>query len=355
MIKQITSDYYVVLDVDGGLCGHLHGDLRGATSCSAPGMQVVRVIAPMARDRLGNGKSMQLRISAVMPRAQPAPRQEPESEPGVAAIHETVVIGRHTEIGKGFTIEPYAVIGDDVLIGDGCVIGAHGILREGTILGSRTRVDSFAVVGGDPQDLSFDPAVESGVRIGEDTILREGVTIHRSSKPGGYTEIGDSALLMAHSHVAHDCLVGDRVILTNNVMLAGHVRVDSDAFLAGGAGVHQFVRVGEGVMVGGNATITYDVPPFTLAAERNLVYGLNLRGLRRREFSQEEVGDLKNCYRAVLLAPGDAQRNARDVIESGKCGNTAPGRRFLSFFGDSTRGFVQPRTTRIVASGSRSR
>ena len=259
-------------------------------------------------------------------------------------IHETAIVSASAVVASDVTIEPYAVVGEGVSIGSGCHLGAHAVLRSGTELGANARVDSFAVVGGDPQDHSFDISIESGVRVGRGAIVREGVTIHRASTSSGFTEIGERALLMAHSHVAHDCRIGESAVLANNVMLAGHVVVGAHAFLSGGVGVHQHVRVGEGVMIGGNASVSYDVPPFTLAAERNLVYGLNQLGLRRRNFSTEEIADLKQCYRAVLVAPGDARINAAAEIEAGRLSRTGPGSRFLDFFAESLRGFVRARS-----------
>ena len=354
MIKQTSSHFYVVLDGDGALCGHLHSDPSDAAHCPSDGGQVLRVVAALPREP----SASELRVAGVLPRDPQRTGREPRDPQPVSAnasVHPTAVVGENTAIHDDVSIGAYAVVGDNVEIGAGCTLGAHSILRDRTIVGPGTRIDSFAVIGGDPQDLSFDPDTPSGVRIGRDSVIREGVTIHRSSTPNSCTVIGDFALLMAHSHVAHDCRVGDSVILANNVMLAGHVHVDCHAFLAGGAGVHQFCRVGEGVMVGGNATISYDVPPFTLVAERNSVYGLNLRGLRRREFSSEEIADLKDCYRATLLTAGDAKRNAAAAADSGRCGHTAPGQRFLEFFATSQRGFVQARMARVIASGSRGR
>lgn len=346
-IKRITSQYFVVLDQDGVSCGHLHRDARDASACRAEGGQILRLVEPSIGPPPPTMATRQLLAGRIDP-----PTSVHPPAPPTGTVHPTAVIGQRTRIGSDVHIEAYAVVGDDVEIGDGCRLGAHSIVRSGSILGARSRIDSFAVIGGDPQDLAFDSRVRSGVRIGTDTTVREGVTVHRSSVPDGYTEIGNGALLMSHSHVAHDCRVGDSVILANNVMLAGHVQVQSHAFVAGGAGVHQFVRVGEGAMVGGNATVTYDIPPFTLTAERNLVYGLNLRGLRRRGFSDSAVRDLKNCYRTAFLAGGDAQRNARAAVAAGKCGITAPGRRFLTFFAESRRGFAHPRVGRA---GSRPR
>jgi UDP-N-acetylglucosamine acyltransferase len=250
-----------------------------------------------------------------------------------AEIHPTAQIGADVVIG------PFAYVGPGAVIGDGCVLAPHAVVHRGATLGPGVRVDSFAVVGGDPQMIGFDPATESGVVIGAGTHLREHVTVHRSTKPGERTIVGEHCYLMANSHVGHDSKVEDRVTLANNVMLAGHVHVGSHCFLGGGSGIHQFVRVGEGAMVGGNASISRDVPPFTIVAERNALYGLNLVGLRRRKFDHAQVAELKRCFRAVYGEVGDVRAHARAAVLAGAGGLL--GAPFLAFFEGGKRGFVR--------------
>ena len=148
---------------------------------------------------------------------------------------------------------------------------------------------------------------------------------------------------MAHSHVAHDCKVADNVTLVNGAMLGGHVIVGEWAFVGGGAGVHQFVRLGEGSMVAGNAAISYDVPPFSIAADRNDICGLNLVGLRRRGFAPEVMPDLKRCFRAVFSGAGNLREQAEKVLAAGELGTTPQGRAFLEFFAGGHRGFGHKR------------
>ncbi|MGA3007020.1 MAG: acyl-ACP--UDP-N-acetylglucosamine O-acyltransferase [Opitutaceae bacterium] len=239
-------------------------------------------------------------------------------------------------------IHPTAIIEDGVELGADCEIHAYAIVKRGAVLGPRVIVHSFAVLGGDPQDLKFDPATKSGVRIGADTVIRENVTFNRSTDPGGFTEVGKNCLLMAACHIAHDCVVGSHVVLANNVMLAGHVTIGDYAFFGGGVGVHQFCRIGENVMVAGNASITRDVPPCLMVAERDDAIGFNLVGLKRRGFSREAISELKDAFRAVYFTPGNIRDVAAQALADGAFA-TAEARHFLEFFTGGTRGFVRAR------------
>ncbi len=239
-------------------------------------------------------------------------------------------------------IHPTAILEDGVEIGRDCDIHAHAILRRGTVLGERVTVHPFAVLGGDPQDLHFDPATASGVRIGAGTTIREQVTVNRSTRAGADTQVGAGCFLMAGSHVAHDCVVGDNVVVANNVMLAGHVHIGANCFLGGAAGFHQFVRVGEGAIVSGASRIAQDVPPFAMAAERNEVIGLNLIGLRRRGVPREAIRELKDAFRVVYFTPGNIREVAARALAEGAFA-TAEARRFLEFFVAGKRGFARAR------------
>lgn len=227
------------------------------------------------------------------------------------------------------------------MFGAGCRIGPHVVIRRGTSLGERVVVHAGAVLGGEPQDTGFDPSVESGIIVGAHTQIRELVTVNRSSKKGERTVIGEHCFLMAAAHVAHDCVVGDRVVLANAALLAGHVHVGRYSFLGGSAGVHQFCRIGESVMLGGNAAITLDLPPFTMAADRNRLAGLNLIGLRRRGFSREVIAELKACFGSVYRRGGNPRASAAEAVERGVA-KTAEGLSFLSFFAGGNRGFARP-------------
>ncbi|HEY8995636.1 MAG TPA: acyl-ACP--UDP-N-acetylglucosamine O-acyltransferase [Lacunisphaera sp.] len=237
------------------------------------------------------------------------------------------------------SIHPTAIVEEGAQLGSGCVIHPHAIIKRGTVLGDGVAVHPFAVVGGDPNFLKFDPATVSGVRIGAGTVVREHATINRSIYAGKDTVVGARCYLMANAHVGHDCTVGDDVVLATNIMLGGHVDVGSFTFFGGGAGAHQFCRIGEGVMIAGLARITQDLAPFLLVAERNEVSGLNLVGLKRRGVSREAIGELKDCYRAAF-AGGDPRKLAAARLAVGV--RSAEARRFLEFFAGGKRGFARP-------------
>jgi UDP-N-acetylglucosamine acyltransferase len=257
-------------------------------------------------------------------------------------IHPSAQLHPSARLAPDVAVGPFAIVEAGATLGAGCRIAAHAIVKARAELGAGVRVDHFAVVGGDPQDLSFDPATASGTRIGERTVIREHVTIHRAAKAGEHTVIGADGLLMAGSHVAHDCVLGDHVILANGCMLGGHVHVGDRAFVSGGVAVHQFCRIGGGALVSGNAVITEDVPPNALAHGRNLVAGLNLIGLRRRAVPAPAVAEIKRAYHAVYGAPGACATLAQQALAEGGY-ETAEARDFLNFFLGGKRGrFVSP-------------
>jgi len=227
-------------------------------------------------------------------------------------------------------------------LGPGCVIHAYAVIRRHCELGEGVVVHPFAVVGGDPQDLSFNDRTRSGVRIGARTVIREHVTISRATKPGMFTTIGEDCFLMTGCHVAHDCRIGNRVVIANAVLLAGHVQIGDRAFLGGGAVIHQFCRIGETVMVGGGSRVSLDVAPFSMVTERNQVVGLNRVGLRRSGLPRETLDELKRAFGILHTAVG----NLRDIAASTLLRNSfhsAEARNFLEFFKDGRRGFARVR------------
>ena len=240
------------------------------------------------------------------------------------------------------TIHPTALVEPGAQLGADCEIQAHAIVTQHCVLGDRVVVHPFAVLGGDPQYLTFDRALATGVRIGGGSVIREHVTINRSIHADGFTVVGEDCFLMAASHVAHDCAVGSHAILANAVLLAGHVSVGEHSFLGGGAAVHQFCRIGEGVMVAGHASITRDVAHFTMVAERDEIVGFNAVGLRRRGISRAAIAELKQAFHAVYFTPGNIRSVAAEALAAGTY-TTAEARRFLEFFSEGKRSFARAR------------
>ena len=235
-------------------------------------------------------------------------------------IHPTAVIHPGARLGEGVQVDPYAVIADDVVVGAGTVIGPHVVIHSHVRLGEENRVHAHAVLGDEPQDVAFEGG-ETRLEIGDRNLIRENVTVHRASEPDLVTRIGSDCFLMAGSHVAHDCQVGDRVILTNNVLLAGVVTVGDGANLGGAAVVHQFCRIGPLAMVGGYCGVQKDVLPYSMvhgAPARH--WRLNTIGLRRAGVTGERYGALETAFRALKRGDrslGDAPETpeVRDLRE----------------------------------------
>lgn len=257
-------------------------------------------------------------------------------------IHPLALVEPGARVAPDARVGPFAVVEAGATVGPGCELAAHAVIRAAARLGARVRVDSFAVVGGDPQDLAFDRAVPTTAEIGDGAVLREHVTVHRGTAAAGRTRVGAGCLLMAGAHVAHDCSVGDGAILANGCMLGGHAEVGARAFVSGGVAVHQFCRVGEGSMTSGNAVVTGDIPPHALAHGRDALAGLNLVGLRRRGATPEAIAELKAAFRAVY-APGVSCEAAARAALAASPPRSAEARAFLEFFLGGKRGrFAQP-------------
>jgi UDP-N-acetylglucosamine acyltransferase len=217
----------------------------------------------------------------------------------VSSIHPTAWVDPEAHLAEGVRVGPYAYIEAPVELGEGVVIGPHAVILRYVRLGPGVQVGAHAVLGGEPQDLSFQDQ-ETWLEVGPGTVIREGVTLHRATRAERPTRIGARCYLMAYAHVAHDCQLGDGVILTNNVMLAGHVEVGSGAVLGGGAAVHQFVRIGAGAMLGGMSGANQDILPYSLAhgvPARH--YRLNTVGLRRKGIQGERYQALEQAFRAL--------------------------------------------------------
>ena len=211
-------------------------------------------------------------------------------------LHPTAIIHPDARLGTGVTVGPYAVIEGPARIGDGCVIQAHAIIGAHVVMGKENLIGYGAIIGGDPQDFAFQPSVKSEVRIGDGNKIREYCTIHRGTTEGSATVVGDGCFLMAGAHLAHNCHLGDHIVIANNVLLAGHVSVAERVFIGGGCAFHQFVRIGQLAICQGGSAFSKDVPPFTTASDLNGIAGLNVVGLRRAGFSSGQRAEVKAAF-----------------------------------------------------------
>lgn len=254
------------------------------------------------------------------------------------AIHPKAEVDPAARLGRGVTVGPFAVIEADCELGDGTVIGAHAVIKRYTRLGRDNQVAEHAVLGGEPQDFKFQGAV-SHVEIGHGNRIREGVTVHRSNHPGGVTRIGDACFLMANSHVAHDCVLGDQVILANGALLGGHVEVGARAFISGGVTVHQFCRVGRMALLAASTRVNQDCLPFTITdGNPGRARAINLVGLRRAGLAADEIAALRRAFHVLRGSAGLAASLARLEAEP-----SAAVRELATFIRASTRGFAHCR------------
>ncbi|MCL1916417.1 MAG: acyl-ACP--UDP-N-acetylglucosamine O-acyltransferase [Desulfovibrionaceae bacterium] len=218
------------------------------------------------------------------------------------SIHPSALVAAGAKLGQDVNIGPYVCIDDEVEIGDGTRVDAFACIKRYTRLGRNNHVFSHAVVGEIPQDLKFNQE-RSRLEIGDGNSIREFATLHRGTGEDGVTRIGDGCLLMAYCHVAHDCVLGSQVIMSNSATLAGHVEVQDHATVGGLSAVHQFTRIGHHAFIGGMTGIGQDIPPYMLASgARASLYGPNLVGLRRQGFSNETIGALRSAYRLIWLS-----------------------------------------------------
>lgn len=230
-------------------------------------------------------------------------------------IHSTAVIDKSAEIASGVEIGPYAVIGKGVIIGEGTKIGAHAVIEGPARIGRECRIFPFASIGSIPQDLKF-RGEHTELIIGDRNTFREFVTVNRATAGGGgKTVIGSDGLFMAYSHIAHDCHIGDFVIMANAATLAGHITIEDHAIIGGLVAVHQFVRIGAYAMVAGFSGVSQDIPPYILASgNRTRLYGLNIVGLRRHGFNPETIAKLKMAYR-ILFRSGLPMSKAVEKVK----------------------------------------
>ena len=255
-------------------------------------------------------------------------------------IHPTAVIAPEAEFQEGVEIGPYSIIGPRVRIGKNTVVGPHVVIEGTTEIGENCRIFQFSAIGAPPQDLKFE-GEECKVIIGNNNTIREFVTIHSSTSADiGMTYIGHNNLIMAYCHVAHNCKLGNNIVMANAANLAGHIHVEDYAIIGGLSGIHQFTRVGCHAFVGGASAVVQDVPPYvTVSGNRAKPYGLNLVGLKRRGFTEESIRALKKAYKIVYrssLLLSDALGKIRDEVE------TLPEvDYFVEFIENATRGICR--------------
>ena len=258
-------------------------------------------------------------------------------------IHPTAIVDREARLGGGVSIGPYCVVGGGVALGDGCTLVSHVVVDGRTDIGSNTRVFPFASIGHAPQDQKY-KGEPSTLRIGANNIIREHVTINPGTLGGGMvTRVGDECLLMVGAHVAHDCTVGDHVIMANNATLAGHVIVEDYAIIGGLSAVHQFCRIGKHAMVGGMSGVECDVIPYgSVMGDRARLSGLNVVGLRRHGFSRTDISALRRAYRLMFAAEGTMAERLEDVVEAYSSQEAVM--EIVNFIrSDSNRAMCQPR------------
>ena len=250
-------------------------------------------------------------------------------------IHPTAIVNGAAQIGADVEIGPYSVIGGSAVIGEKCVIQAHVVIEGSVKMGAGNFFGHGAVIGAAPQDLSFSPETRSSVEIGKGNVIREHCTIHRGSTEGSATLIGDGNFLMINTHVGHNCTLGNGVVIANDALLAGHVRIDDRAFIGGGSRFHQGIRMGRLVMAEGR--FTKNLPPF-LAAAKNEVYGMNIVGLRRADLSAAERDEIKRAFK-LLYRSG---LNTKQALEQAAQMEFGPvGREFFDFVANAgKRGIV---------------
>jgi UDP-N-acetylglucosamine acyltransferase len=266
-------------------------------------------------------------------------------------IHSTAIIDSTAKIANSVTVGPYSVIGKNVVIGEGTTIGPHVVIGDRTTIGKGCRVFQFASVGAPPQDIAYADE-ETSTIIGDNNTIREFVTIHAGTvKDKARTLIGDNNLFMNYVHVAHDCVVGNNIVMANNATLAGHVQIDDHAIVGGLVAVHQYVHIGAYCIIGGASAVSKDIPPYVLAVgNRATLHGLNRVGLKRKGFSKEALVNIKEAYN-ILFHSSLTIKEATKKLKA-DFADSLEVKRFTDFIEASTRGMARERTHAKGSSGS---
>lgn len=256
-------------------------------------------------------------------------------------IHPSAIVSPHATLGRNVRIGPFCVIGANVELGDDCVLHSHVVIDGHTKIGRSSEFFPFAAIGGKTQDLKYqgDPTY---LEIGDSNVFRENVTVHRGTHPELPTRIGSHNLLLCYAHVAHDCQLGDHIILSNSVGIAGHVIVEDHAIISGLAALHQFCRVGKHSIIGGCSKVVQDVPPFMIvdgnpAATR----GINLIGMQRRGFSEEDVKAIKSAYKKLFLKKDSNLATSLSSLKATHNGDNPQVAHLIDFIEKSQRGVTR--------------
>jgi UDP-N-acetylglucosamine acyltransferase len=253
--------------------------------------------------------------------------------------HKLTNIHPNAKLGNNVIVEPFATIEADVVIGDNCWIGPNAVIHNGARIGNNVKIFPSAVISGLPQDLKFN-GEQTTCEIGDNTTIREFVTINRGTEDRWKTKVGKNCLIMAYVHLAHDCFIGDNCILSNATQMAGHVTVDDFSIFGGTCAVHQFSKIGAHVMIGGGSLVRKDIPPFVKAGREPISYsGVNVVGLRRRGFDNDKIGRIQDIYRVIYQK---GLNTAKAIIEVESSFDISPERDdILNFIKNSERGIMK--------------
>jgi len=260
-------------------------------------------------------------------------------------IHPTAIVAPGATLAADVVVGPYCVVGASVVLAAGVILRSHAVVEGRTMIGGGTRVFPFASIGLEPQDLKYRDE-PSELIIGSNNRIREYVTMNPGTTGGGMiTRVGDDCLFMVGAHVAHDCQIGNHVIMANNATLAGHVVVEDYAVLGGLCAVHQYVRIGKHAMIGGMSGVERDVIPYgQVMGDRARLYGLNIIGMQRRGFSREDIQELRNAYQCLFFSDGTLSDRVNETAE--RFGGIGPVDDIIDFIrADSSRAICQPKVT----------
>jgi len=255
-------------------------------------------------------------------------------------IHPTAVISESATIGENVTIGPFCVVDDNVTIGDGCILKSHVVVRGTTRIGKNNKFFQFSSIGEDCQDKKY-AGEPTELIIGDDNEFREGVTVHRGTvQDEGVTIIGSRGLFMVNAHIAHDCVLGDDIIVANNCAIAGHVHIDDFVIVGGAVGIHQFCKIGAHAFLGAGGIILRDVPPFVMVSgHKNIPQGINSEGLKRRGFDKDEVLAIKRAYKVIYRA-GNTIEEAIEALEAPAVDHDGVAR-MVKFLRHAERGIIR--------------